>query len=110
MGWADPHIEKLQRGLTVQFRPRGNSMIPHVKSGQLVTVRPYVNDLHGTSPTLWTNRDIVLVRVKGNVYLHLIGAFKQEGGRTMYRIENASGHVNCPVSHRLAGGGGNPRA
>ena len=25
MGWADGHIARLQRGETVQFRPRGNS-------------------------------------------------------------------------------------
>jgi len=25
-GWATPYIEKLRRGETVQFRPRGNSM------------------------------------------------------------------------------------
>ena len=28
MGWATPHIDKLRRGETVQFRPRGNSMMP----------------------------------------------------------------------------------
>ena len=40
MGWADRHIEALQAGQTVQFRPRGNSMQPRIKSGQLVTVEP----------------------------------------------------------------------
>ena len=27
MGWADGHIARLVRGETVQFRPRGNSMV-----------------------------------------------------------------------------------
>jgi hypothetical protein len=33
MGWATQHIAKLQRGETVQFRPRGDSMRGKVDSG-----------------------------------------------------------------------------
>jgi len=40
MGWATPYIEKLRRGETVQFRPRGNSMAGKIESGQLCTVVP----------------------------------------------------------------------
>ena len=40
MGWATGHIERLKAGQTVQFRPRGNSMVGKVRSGQLCTVEP----------------------------------------------------------------------
>ena len=40
LGWATRYIEELQRGTTVQFRPRGNSMTGKIDSGQLVTVQP----------------------------------------------------------------------
>jgi hypothetical protein len=38
MGWATPYIDKLKKGETVQFRPRGNSMSGRIESGQLCTV------------------------------------------------------------------------
>jgi len=38
MGWATRYIEQLQRGETVQFRPRGQSMAGKIDSGQLCTV------------------------------------------------------------------------
>ena len=40
MGWASQYVEKLLKGQTVQFRPRGNSMSGKIESGQLVTVVP----------------------------------------------------------------------
>jgi len=40
MGWADGHIARLAQGETVQFRPRGNSMVGKIASGQLCTVEP----------------------------------------------------------------------
>ena len=40
MAWATAHIEKLKAGQTVQFRPRGHSMTPKIKSGELCTVEP----------------------------------------------------------------------
>jgi hypothetical protein len=83
MGWADRHIAELALGKTVQFRPHGNSMQPRIKSGQLVTVRPIeAGDLRPGG--------IVLCKVKGRQFLHLIGAVD----RDLVRIENASGHVN----------------
>lgn len=66
MSWADRHIEKLQNGETVRFRPRGNSMSPRIKDGQLVTVEP-VPSFFGLSIG-----DVVLCRVAGHQYLHLI--------------------------------------
>ncbi len=82
MGWAAHYIEKLQAGETVQFRPRGGSMRGKVESGQLVTVQPLDRD-----PQVG---DIVLCRVKGAEYLHLVKAV--DGDR--YQIGNAKGGIN----------------
>jgi SOS-response transcriptional repressor LexA len=66
MGWADVYVRKLQDGETVQFRPRGNSMHGRITSGQLVTVEPI------TSFESLERGEIVLCRVSGAQYLHLI--------------------------------------
>jgi len=80
-----PHIfEKLEAGETVSWRPKGNSMTPKVKSGQLVTVEP-VKD-----PSLIKKGDIVLCKVNGHTYLHLISAVKNGS----FQISNNHGHVN----------------
>lgn len=77
------HIEALRRGETVQIRPHGNSMHPKVRNGAHVTVAPCkVEDLRVG--------DIVLVRVRGRVYLHLIKAI--DGRRCL--IGNNRGGVN----------------
>lgn len=82
MGWATGHIAKLQAGETVSFRPRGNSMTGKVNSGQLCTVEPVKGDLEAG--------DIVLCKVGGSQYLHLIKAI--QGAR--YQIGNNKGHIN----------------
>ncbi len=76
-------IAALQRGETVQIRPHGNSMRPKVCDGDLVTVSPC------TAASL-KRGDIVLVRVRRQVYLHLIRAI--EGER--YLIGNNHGGIN----------------
>jgi hypothetical protein len=86
MGWAANHIEKLRAGQTVQFRPRGHSMRGKIESGQLVTVEPAPESLQAG--------DVVLCRVRGAEYLHLIKAVR--GGR--YLIGNNRGGVNGWVS------------
>jgi hypothetical protein len=90
VNWATAYIEKLARGETVAFRPRGNSMQPRIQSGQLCTVEPL--GTYVPKPN-----DIVLCRVKGNAYLHLISAVKHE---TLYQISNAKGHVNGWISRQ----------
>jgi hypothetical protein len=70
MSWADNAIKELQSGKTVQIRPRGNSMKPKVKDGALVTLNP-------CQASELKEDDIVLVRVNGRVYLHLIKATRQ---------------------------------
>lgn len=88
MGWATGHIATLREGKTISFRPRGGSMSGKIESGQLCTVKP-VSD----SSTLKVG-DIVLCKVKGNEYLHLIKAI--QGKR--FQIGNNRGGINGWIS------------
>jgi hypothetical protein len=84
MAWATCYITKLKLGETVSFRPRGNSMQGKIESGQLCTVEPiddYVTLEKG---------DIVLCKVNGSEYLHLIKAI--QGKR--FQIGNNRGRIN----------------
>ena len=83
MGWASGYIAQLLSGETVKFRPRGGSMAGRVNSGQLVTVTP----LGGIVPA---KDDIVLCKVNGNEYLHLVKAIN--AGR--FQIGNNRGGIN----------------
>lgn len=74
MNWTQ-HITKLRAGETVSFRPKGNSMQGKVESGQLCTVEP-VKD-----PGAVKEGDIVLAKVKGNIYFHLVKAVRVNGVR-----------------------------
>ena len=86
MGWAAGHLAKLRAGQTVKFRPRGNSMRGKIESGQLVTVEP--------APEGLEVGDVVLCKVRGAEYLHLIKAIQGE----RYLIGNNRGKVNGWVS------------
>jgi phage repressor protein C with HTH and peptisase S24 domain len=88
MSWATYHIEKLSNGETVKFRPRGHSMQPRIESGQLVTVRPCVEDE-------LSKGDIVLCKVNGRQYLHKISAVGPDG---RFQISNNKGHINGWIS------------
>jgi phage repressor protein C with HTH and peptisase S24 domain len=83
MSWANHFIEKLKAGETVQFRPRGNSMRGKIESGQLVTVEPL-------SGRKLEKGDIVLCKVDGSQYLHLIKAIQGE----RFQIGNNIGRIN----------------
>lgn len=83
MGWATFAIAKLQAGETVTLRPRGHSMAGRVNDGDVVTVAPYGS----ADPRV---DDIVLVKVKGREYLHLVKA--RQGDR--YLIGNNRGRIN----------------
>jgi hypothetical protein len=87
MGWASHYIEKLGAGETVSFRPRGNSMTGKIESGQLCTVAPVE---HGSLKT----GDIVLCKVRGNEYLHLVKAIQGE----RFQIGNNRGRINGWIS------------
>lgn len=73
--------EKWRKG---SFRPRGNSMQGKIESGQLCTVEPISN-----SESLQKG-DIVLCKVNGNEYIHLIKAI--QGKR--FQIANNRGRIN----------------
>src|SRR5438067_1750466 len=83
MGWASGHIEKLRKGETVAFRPRGHSMSGKIESGQLCTIKP-------AEPSSLEVGDIVLCKVNGREYLHLIKAV--QGPR--FQIGNNRGRMN----------------
>jgi hypothetical protein len=83
MGWASGYIKKLQEGQGVSFRPRGNSMSPKIESGQLCTVEPVD---HATIRA----GDIVLCKVRGAEYLHLVKAIQRE----RFQIGNNRGFIN----------------
>lgn len=87
MGWASAYIEKLRGGEAVSFRPRGNSMAGKVESGQLCTVDP-------VDPGSLHVGDIVLCKVHGREYLHLVKAI--QGQR--FQIGNNCGRINGWVS------------
>ncbi len=83
MSWAAAAIQKLQNGETATIRPRGHSMTGKVNDGNLVTLSP-------ADPKSLKTGDIVLVKVKGHVYLHLIKAVNN--GRCL--IGNNRGGIN----------------
>jgi phage repressor protein C with HTH and peptisase S24 domain len=89
MGWATPYIGQLADGKRVQFRPRGNSMSGKIESGQLVTVEP-IGDCEIKAG------DIVLCKVNGMQYLHLVKAVS--GNR--FQIGNNRGRINGWTSRR----------
>lgn len=84
MGWATAYIAKLKSGEIVSFRPRGHSMKGKIESGQLCTVEP-IEDIESLQ-----KGDIVLCKVNGNEYLHLIKAI--QGAR--FQIGNNLGRIN----------------
>lgn len=89
MGWASAYIEALLRGETVQFRPRGHSMSGKIESGQLVTVVPLADRIPSVD-------DIVLCKVNGTQYLHLVKAVSGE----RFQIGNNRGRINGWTSLR----------
>ena len=90
MGWAASYITQLQEGKPVSFRPRGHSMTGKIESDQLCTVVPI------SEAGRLEKGDIVLCKINGREYLHLIKAV--QGGR--YQIGNNRGRINGWVGIR----------
>jgi hypothetical protein len=82
MSWATRPKEGLQRGETVRFRLSGNSMRGRVPSGAMMTVEPIAGEVEVD--------DVVLCKVRGVHYLHLVKA--RQGDR--YLIGNNIGGTN----------------
>ncbi len=84
MGWATSYIAKLKLGETVSFRPRGHLMKGKIESGQLCKVAQIADY------SKLEKDDIVLCKVNGNEYLHLIKAI--QGKR--FQIGNNRERIN----------------
>lgn len=81
--WASHAIEVLSKGENVIITPHGNSMSPRIESGDTVELSPRID-------REIREKDIVLAKVNGKVYLHLVAAIRGE----QYQIANNSGYVN----------------
>jgi hypothetical protein len=94
MGWATLYIQQLKEGKTIQCRPRGQSMRGKIESGQLCTVVPLaIAGAVGVG-------DIVLCKVNGSEYLHLVKAIRGP----QYQIGNNRGGINGWISaHNIFG-------
>ena len=93
MGWASAAIERLRQDQPVTLCPRGHSRAGKVEDGDLVTVAPLgERELH--------TGDVLLVRVRGREYLHLIKAIKSD----RYLIGNNRGGINGWVGRQAVAG------
>jgi hypothetical protein len=90
MSMLDMIAARVAGGATVDFRPAGASMVPLIRSRQLVTVAP-------VDPVRVEVGDIVLARVAGTTYLHLVSAI--DVSRSRVQISNNHGRVNGWTSH-----------
>ena len=93
MSWADAAIARLRQGQTATVRPRGHSMAGRVEDGDTVTLDP-------SDGRPLRVGDVVLVRARGRVYLHLVKAL--QGDRVL--IGNNRGGVNGWVSRAAVHG------
>lgn len=84
--------EHLRNGETCKITGIGNSMTPILKSKQPVICEPV------TEETELKKRDIVLSKVNGHYYLHLIHSIKTNKKGSSYLIGNNHGHMNGWVS------------
>ncbi len=85
MGWADQFIKVLQERGEIQFKPSGNSMTGKIESGDLCKVINYPGMVYEVG-------DIVLCKVAGKQYLHLISALDKPNDRV--QISNNKGFCN----------------
>ena len=83
MSWVSDAVEALRDGKEVIVQPRGGSMRGRIEDGQAVTLAP-------VEPREVQVDDVVLVRWKGNVLLHLVR--QVEGDRVL--IGNNVGKIN----------------
>ena len=74
----------LKAGETCKVTGIGNSMTPILQSKQAVICEPV------TDETILEKKDIVLCKVNGRCYLHLIHAINQD----IFLIGNNHGHMN----------------
>ncbi|NUR47456.1 MAG: S26 family signal peptidase [Hamadaea sp.] len=90
MGMLEAAAARVAGGATITVRPTGGSMIPLIASRSLVTIAP-------VDAAKVEVGDIVLAKVAGTVYLHLVSAVNHAAGRV--QISNNRGRVNGWTSH-----------
>ena|SRR5947209_17230089 len=83
MSWVSEAIEALRNGQQIVVRPRGGSMRGRIEDGQSVTLAP-------VEPAAVQIDDVVLIRWKGNVLLHLV----KEADDDRLLIGNNVGKIN----------------
>jgi hypothetical protein len=77
--------QRVAEGETVTFRPTGSSMVPLIQNRDEVIVSP-------VDPARVEVGDIVLTKVAGNVYIHLVKAI--EPAKRRVQIGNNRGGIN----------------
>lgn len=84
MAWCSAYLPRLEAGETVIMRPRGHSMTGIINSGDAVEISPV------RESDILSKGDVVLCKVKGAYYLHLIKSVKPGS----YLIGNNRGRTN----------------
>ena len=82
--------QRLRSGEICKVIGYGNSMTPKLKSGQPVICIPVTDDVE------IKKGDIVMCKVRGHYYLHLVHAVKNES----YLIGNNHGHMNGTIGRQ----------
>jgi phage repressor protein C with HTH and peptisase S24 domain len=82
--------EHLASGETCIVTGYGNSMTPKLKSGESVIMEPVGED------TILEKGDVVLCKVHGHYYCHLISSIRGNS----YQISNNHKHVNGWISKK----------
>lgn len=102
----NPHVARkiadLMAGKTIVSKESGNSMLPLIRSKQPVRIRPVltyeearvVGCLEYVLPEEIRQDDIVLAKVGGSVYTHLVSGIRNVHGELEWQISNRRGHVN----------------
>jgi len=80
-------IAELRAGRTTKYKGHGNSMLPRIVSGAVLTLEPV------ELPNIKVG-DVVLCKVKGNVFTHLVSALQGGPDNRRVQISNNHGHVN----------------
>jgi hypothetical protein len=113
VNWAHFAILELKAGQQAKMTPHGSSMKGKVESGDEVVLAPVFDKMcasceggrlredvpcttcgaFGWMPDLSID-DVVLVKVKGSVYLHLIKATRTLGNSIRYQIGNNRAGIN----------------
>lgn len=90
MGWADKYIKILFERGEVIFNPFGNSMKGKIESGDTCKIIIIPNIIYNIG-------DIVLCKVSGKQYLHLISAIDRSNVK--FQISNNKNYINGWINY-----------